>query len=441
MNTEYILRLIEWLDNLVVDRKGRKLKYEEKELLKQVLTGKKLDTIKIKGLTDKYARNGFARQVWNLLSEVFGERTGKKNVCEVVNRLYLNQIVAFAAQCNRVSANPRNKLSSPAVAKGSNVAQAVKSCCMNFGDINDENFNQINIHSKPSARAPVNGLWLRQRFKVDRPRSQSAESGTSASAAAEFQLLDRTCQTDNSEENKNSSCQTDNSEENKNSSYSLQGYMKFMKSGLPLLIALGVCGGLYGLSWVANWYGVENHVAGKLPQAESGYKFAVTLNPRLAETHYNLGAVYEDQQNYPQAHAQYQKAIEGGLVAAYNNQARLYILNREYERAISLLEIAMPLVKNKDAQIRYSFLKNRGWVHLLQGRLGEAYVDLNGAIALKSDYAAAHCLLAQVLEQRGKNTSVQQEWESCLRAAQPQIPEENEWMRIAQERLKAAGSQ
>ena len=176
-----------------------------------------------------------------------------------------------------------------------------------------------------------------------------------------------------------------------------------------------------------------------MPQAQLGYTIALRVNPWSIETHYNLGTVYEDQQNYPQAHTQYQKAIEGGLVAAYNNQARLYILEGKYERAVSLLEIGMPLVKNDTANTRYSFLKNRGWVHLLQGRLGQASVDLNQAIALKSDDAAAHCLLAQVLEQQVKNTQVQREWENCLRAAQPQIPEENKWMRLAQQRLKGTG--
>ncbi len=99
----------------------------------------------------------------------------------------------------------------------------------------------------------------------------------------------------------------------------------------------------------------------------------------------------------------------------------------------------MPLVKNEDANVRYSFWKNRGWVHLLQGRLGEAEIALNRAIALESNDAAAHCLLAQVLEQRVKNTQVQYEWENCLRFAQPQIPEENKWMRLAQQRLKGTG--
>ena len=424
MNIEYILRLIEWLDNLVYEKKGRLLKNEEKDLLKQVLTGKKLDTIKINGLTDKYTRNGFARQLWNLLSEVSGERIGKINATEVLNRLYLEQASSKTIPCSGIGVKARIKNPGYAVSSGSKIAQGVKSYCINPSDTNDKTSNQIDTYSICSSS--LNSRWLRQQFKASGSGSKNASENTWASTVAEFQSSDRTCQTDDSEQNKNSSC-------------SWQSYMKFMKSGLPLLIALGVCGVLYGVSWLANWYGVENHVAGRLPQAQLGYTIALRVNPWSIETHYNLGTVYEDQQNYPQAHTQYQKAIEGGLVAAYNNQARLYILEGKYERAVSLLEIGMPLVKNDTANTRYSFLKNRGWVHLLQGRLGQASVDLNQAIALKSDDAAAHCLLAQVLEQQVKNTQVQREWENCLRFAQPQIPEENKWMRLAQQRLKGTG--
>ncbi len=98
MDIEYILRLIQWLDNLVYDKKGRKLKSEEKELLKQVLAGKKLTAIRINGLADRYTRNGFAGQMWNLLSEVLKEKVGKRNVGGVLNRLYLEQTRLEATQ-------------------------------------------------------------------------------------------------------------------------------------------------------------------------------------------------------------------------------------------------------------------------------------------------------------------------------------------------------
>lgn len=427
MNIEQILRLIEWLDNLVYDQKGRELKSEEKELLKQVLAGKKLTAIRINGLADRYTRNGFAGQMWNLLSEILGEKIGKRNVSGVLNRLYSEQIRLKANQYGRVGVKARIKIANYAIADDSNVTQGLRSCCLNPNNTNGKTSSQINTYSECSNCSDAKSRWLHQSFvKVDRLENQNAQENTWASTAAKFQPSDRTSQ-------------TDNSAENKNSSYSWHSYMKFMKSGLPLWIGLGVWGGLYILSWLTNWYGVENHVAGRLPQAQLGYTIALKVNPWSAQTHYNLGSVYEDQQNYPQAHAHYQKAIEAGLLAAYNNQARLYILEEKYERAISLLEIGMPLVKNEDANVRYSFWKNRGWVHLLQGQLGEAEVDLNQAIALKSNDAAAHCLLAQVLEQRDKNTQVQYEWENCLRFAQPQIPEENKWMRLAQQRLKGTG--
>lgn len=215
--------------------------------------------------------------------------------------------------------------------------------------------------------------------------------------------------------------------------------MRLMKYGLPLLVLVGAFGTWFSLSWLANWYGAKRQLAGQLPHAELSYKIALKLipySPLSAPTHYNLGAVYEDQQDYKQAKAQYQLAIEGGLIPAYNNQARLYILTGNYDAAVALLRIAIPLEKDENA--RSSMLKNRGWARLEQRRLEEAHLDLTEAIALRSDGAPAYCLLAQVLERQGENTEAISQWENCLGYSyQPQTPEEDKWISLAQQRLKA----
>ncbi|MCC5624279.1 tetratricopeptide repeat protein [Nostoc sp. CHAB 5715] len=211
--------------------------------------------------------------------------------------------------------------------------------------------------------------------------------------------------------------------------------MNFLKSGIPLLLSVGVIGCLFTFSWLANWYGVINHLAGKLPNAQLGYFVALKLNPSSAAAHYNQGAAYEDQQNYERAHAEYQLAIEGGVIEAYNNQARLYILQRNYDSAVSLLRIGLPLAKNE--RVRANMYKNRGWARLMQDRFTEAKLDLTQAIELKSDRAPAYCLLAQVLEREGDKKSALVEWEKCLGFAyQPKTLEEDKWINLARQRLQ-----
>jgi tetratricopeptide (TPR) repeat protein len=212
--------------------------------------------------------------------------------------------------------------------------------------------------------------------------------------------------------------------------------MNFMKSGVPLLLSLGILGLSLGLSWLLNWYGVTNHLAGNLPKAQFFYALAHKLTPVSAATHYNRGAMYEEQQNYESARAEYQLAIEGGLIDAYNNQARLYILAGKYDRAIALLKTGLPLAR--EDSVKYTMLKNQGWARLEQGSYAQAKIDLQQAIALKKDESSAYCLLAQVLEGEGDREGAFAAWESCLGYSyQPKFPEEDQWIDMASQRLDA----
>ena len=157
--------------------------------------------------------------------------------------------------------------------------------------------------------------------------------------------------------------------------------MKFMKPGIPLLLSLGILGSVFALSWLANWYGVKNQLAGQLPLAQFSYSLALKLNPLSAAAHYNQAATYEEQYNYQLAHTEYQRAMEGGLIEAYNNQARLYILEGNYDAAVSLVGV----VSLAQDDIKADMYKNRGWARLLQGRYSEAKLDLTGAIKLASE--------------------------------------------------------
>ncbi len=214
----------------------------------------------------------------------------------------------------------------------------------------------------------------------------------------------------------------------------------FMNPGIPLLVSVGILASLFGLSWLASWYGVTNHLKGQLPKAQVAYSLALKLNPMSAEAKYNLGVMYEEQQNYEKAHGQYQLAIEGGNIEAYSNQARLYILEGNYQAAVSLIRIGLPLAQ--DDLIKYTMLKNRGWARLSQNRYEEAKGDLLKAIQLKNNKSAAYCLLAQVLEKQGDNDGAIAGWEKCEGYAyQAEYPEEDTWRDMASKRLNYEGSE
>jgi tetratricopeptide (TPR) repeat protein len=382
MSNDEISKLVEFADQKVYEHTGQQLGDELRYILWQSLLGKKLEEIELEGYTTKYVCKGKAQQLWSLLSEALGKKVNKRNVAGILSSLQAKQLRSQKAK-SKPKTRLNGQLALNSYALGSKL-MVVKPTLFS-GAI----FNLNNEHQREPAENPEEEVV------------QESLTKTAPSCSSKFK--------------------------------------KFVKSGIPLFAGVGVCSAWYALSLLGNWYGAKSHLTGDIPQAQFAYSWVLRINPWSSAAHYNLGAVYEDQQNYKQARAEYQRAMELGLVAAYNNQARLYLLEGKYDTAISLLEMGLPLSKNEEPRIRYSFFKNRGWARLERGEIEEAKGDLDEAIALKDDYAAAHCLMAQVLECQGETKEALLEWENCLRYIQPKFPEENKWMRAAQQRLQAVG--
>jgi tetratricopeptide (TPR) repeat protein len=184
------------------------------------------------------------------------------------------------------------------------------------------------------------------------------------------------------------------------------------------------------LPWIASLYnnhGVEHYRAGRLGSAESAFKRALKLNPDAAGAHYNLGRLYEVLEENDQAQTEYKAALKGGLDAAYNNLARLYLLKKQYVEAEPLLLAGLDHAL--DDNVKYSILKNLGWARWGLKDYAGAEDVLRRAIDLQPDKAPAHCLLAQVFEaQEEKQQEQQEEWKQCSRWCTPRhSPEEGEW--------------
>ena len=445
MAANNISKLIKLADSLVYEKSGKHLTQREKNILRQSLTGKKNSSTELPGLTKNYVRSHLIPELWDLLSDVLGEEVSKRNVLTVLQD-YLQRTQPETASQSKALTNTQAKLNGAAfngsvswpgltnrffMSKPDSVKAIEKShqsrllYCISPNCTNRQNPNHQNSCQACDTPLLVDG-HLHEPSQAD---GKKVEDGSSNFTVEEPQPFSQTSQPDNTGETKSS---TDGLP-------TLFNLINFLKPGRALLLSLGVLGCLFGWSWLANWYGVTNHLRGQLSQAEFGYSWALKFNPLSATAHYNQGGIYEDQQNYKRAHAEYQLAIEGGLVEAYNNQARLYILEGNYDAATSLLRIGLPLTKAP--QVKASMYKNLGWAGLEQGDLAPARFYLTQAIKLKSDFASPFCLLAQLMEREGDEKGALVRWQNCLAFNAQELPEEAKWYFEARKRLEAPGAE
>jgi len=230
------------------------------------------------------------------------------------------------------------------------------------------------------------------------------------------------------------------------------------KLGSTVLIS-ALLGGVWFLQpLIAGQYnqeGRKNQDTGQLETAEQNYLRAIALNSENLDAHYNLGNLYEELQDFDNAQKQYLIAARGGLPDAYNNLARLYIQQKKYPEAVNLLNTGLALIKEKEQEdVKYSLFKNLGWARFEQGRYEEAQPYLLAAIGIASNRelaqyirnpGAAHCLLAQVLEQQ-KQSGAWEHWQKCRNLVESRLasgeginPEEDNWLHIAKKKLEKGG--
>ena len=219
----------------------------------------------------------------------------------------------------------------------------------------------------------------------------------------------------------------------------------YWKTALALLVLVVVLGLRLSLPAFARTYsdrGVRQQAAGRVTSAIYSYQRAISLAPDYALAHYNLGSAFEDILQYDKALVEYQTAIQNDpqIYFAYNNLARLYMLQKhDYVSALRLLERGVDL-KPTEPAVGYSLLKNRAWAYLALKLPGLAEADLRQALELRPEGAAAQCLLAQVLEARGKPADALPFWENCVAYYGPQENVEPDWYATARERVGASAA-
>lgn len=180
--------------------------------------------------------------------------------------------------------------------------------------------------------------------------------------------------------------------------------------------------------------GREKQRAGELLAAEQDFERAIQLNPDFYAAHYNLGLLREDLLDYEAALESYQYALRGGLDTAYNNAARLHILQENPAEAVTLLRDG--LQNTVDPLVRATMLKNLGWAWVQLGAHSDAATELRQALAIEPDLTAAHCLLGLSLDGLGKHDEALHSWNRCIQLASNSVPEEIQWRLKAQEQLE-----
>jgi len=222
---------------------------------------------------------------------------------------------------------------------------------------------------------------------------------------------------------------------------------KFLAASILLLCFIGLRLSLPRIAVEYNNNGFQDYLNGRLDSAEKKYKRAVELFPDYTEAHYNLGLLYEDLQNLERARTEYSLAVQSEFPLAHNNLARLYIIEGKYPNAVSLLSKGIAsLEANAQIQpkegIRYSLYKNNGWARFKQGRYEEAKADLEVALtqAGVEQKTSAYCLLAQTLEKLKEKQNALVNYQRCSESPiNENSPEEDDWVHLAEQRLKAAG--
>ncbi len=197
---------------------------------------------------------------------------------------------------------------------------------------------------------------------------------------------------------------------------------------------------------------LNDYSIGNLNSATSKLERAIELDPDYETAHYNLGVIYEELGQYQKAKVEYELAIAGASIPAFNNKARLLILEEDYKSAVNLLNKGMGLAKQNDTDtdpandtspiIEHDLWKNLGWAEYSQGSLNDAEKSLKLAIdtAKSNDEqaieAAPYCLLAQTYEAMDRRGEAQLAWKGCIEYGKdPDNPEEDGWQKLAKKRL------
>ncbi len=178
-----------------------------------------------------------------------------------------------------------------------------------------------------------------------------------------------------------------------------------------------------------NKRGISYHKIEQFNRAKIYYQIAIFLKSDYGQAYYNLGSLYEDQNDIASAIREYEEAMKYKNPSAYNNLGRLYLLEQgeqDCHRAASLflegLEIATKYAG------KYGLLTNLGRAQLCLKQYEKAKESLEKAIAINGDRPEAYCILAPVMESLGDESGTKNALAKCP-IDSISLPELDNWLK------------
>ena len=129
MNTEYIARLVKMADNLFYKKTRLHLKDMEKNILAQILIGKKSDDIQAGEISIETLKKHWITNLWKRLSIALGKKILKINVLGELQKLHKEQrrIITY-----KLSIDRRSRLTKNTYVKGLSGFKVRKSSASNL---------------------------------------------------------------------------------------------------------------------------------------------------------------------------------------------------------------------------------------------------------------------------------------------------------------------
>lgn len=214
---------------------------------------------------------------------------------------------------------------------------------------------------------------------------------------------------------------------------------KFMQRTSISLAGLAIGYPLIGphLASAINTFGMENHRNNQFLIAKVSYNLAASINPTNGESSYNLSELCKELSDRKCERESMQNAVWRGLPEAHAQISKSFLLENKPEEVLKAIALCFQTAKQDG--VKSACFKNRGWLRLDQKRYDAAETDLRKAISLSNKTPEAQCLLAQVLEAKGKPQKALTHWQQTLKSANSSIPEQDECIQMAKERLAIIG--
>ncbi len=145
--------------------------------------------------------------------------------------------------------------------------------------------------------------------------------------------------------------------------------------------------------------GIALQKLGRFDESLASYDKALALEPRYAEAHYNRGIVLKELKRFEEAIESYDKAlaIKPGYAEAYSNRGNALQDLRRLDDALASFEKALT-IRPSYAEAYY----NRGNVLRDLGRFESALASYDKALALKPDYAEVYSNRGNALQKLGQ---------------------------------------